>query len=85
MCHRTERVAFNFDEFRELHPATQQALLMHNTDLIVSLRGAVFFDKQKKGMDQVSHPKFLKRSNFIDAKRTNKFLTLSAKIWAMLP
>ena len=77
MCCRIERVALNLNEFRELHPATQHALLRHNTDLIVSLRGAVFFDQAKKGLDQVNYPQFLERS-----KLSNKLLTLSAKVWA---
>ena len=80
MCRRIERVALNLNEFQQLHPATQHALLMHNTDLIVSLRGAVFFDQAKKGLDQVNYPQFLERS-----KLSNKLLTLSAKVWAMLP
>jgi hypothetical protein len=28
-------------------------LLKHNADMIVSLRGAVFFEKRKGGLDQV--------------------------------
>ena len=54
MCRRIERVALNLTEFQQLHPATQHALLKNNTDLIVSLRGAVFFDQAKRGLDQVS-------------------------------
>ena len=53
MCRRIERVALNLSEFQQLHPATQHALLRHNTDLIVSLRGAVFFDQAKRGLDQI--------------------------------
>ena len=31
----------------------QVALLKENADLVVSLRGAIFFDKKKRGMDQI--------------------------------
>jgi hypothetical protein len=33
--------------------ADQTALLKENADLLVSMRGAIFFDMKKKGVDQV--------------------------------
>ena len=53
MQQRVSCVAYNLVEFNTLAPATQAALLRHNSDLIVSLRGAVFFEEKKQGMDQV--------------------------------
>ena len=54
MQQRVTCVALNLLEFNTLAPATQAALLRHNSDLIVSLRGAVFFEEKKQGMDQVN-------------------------------
>lgn len=33
--------------------ADQTALLKENADLLVSMRGAIFFDARKRGVDQV--------------------------------
>jgi hypothetical protein len=43
-----------FDAFINLPHGAQSALLKNNADMIVSLRGAVFFEKRKGGLDQVS-------------------------------
>ena len=45
-----------FDAFINLPHTTQSSLLKHNADMIVSLRGAVFFEKRKGGLDQVRCP-----------------------------
>ena len=45
-----------FDAFINLPHTTQSSLLKHNADMIVSLRGAVFFEKRKGGLDQVRSP-----------------------------
>ena len=47
------RIANSLPCFTSLVQADQVALLKENADLIVSLRGAIFFDKKKKGMDQI--------------------------------
>ena len=36
-----------------LHTRLIEALAQENADLLVSLRGAIFFDSKKKGVDQV--------------------------------
>jgi hypothetical protein len=33
--------------------ADQTALLKENADLLVSMRGAIFFDNNKRGVDQI--------------------------------
>ena len=50
---RVTRIANSLDSFRSLSKADQSTLLKENADLLVSLRGAIFFDSQKKGVDQV--------------------------------
>jgi len=50
---RITRIANSLPAFTNLVKADQNALLKENADLIVSLRGAIFFDKKKKGIDQV--------------------------------
>ena len=47
------RIANSLPSFTSLTSADQVSLLKENADLIVSLRGAIFFDKKKKGMDQI--------------------------------
>ena len=47
------RIANSLPCFTNLTSADQVTLLKENADLIVSLRGAIFFDKKKKGMDQI--------------------------------
>jgi hypothetical protein len=44
-----------FDAFISLPHSAQSTLLKHNADMIVSLRGAVFFEKRKGGLDQVTN------------------------------
>ena len=48
-------MATAFDPFSKLSMRTQAALLKHNADLVVSLRGAIFFEQRKQGLDQVLH------------------------------
>jgi len=50
---RITRIANSLPAFNNLVKADQNALLKENADLIVSLRGAIFFDKKKKGIDQI--------------------------------
>jgi len=50
---RVTRIANCVEPFRALTKSDQTALLRENSDLLVSLRGAMFFDSQKKGVDQV--------------------------------
>ena len=47
------RIANSLPSFTSLTSGDQVVLLKENADLIVSLRGAIFFDKKKKGMDQI--------------------------------
>ena len=47
-------MATAFDPFSKLNMRTQAALLKHNADLVVSLRGAIFFESRKQGLDQVN-------------------------------
>lgn len=53
MIQRVTRVAQGLDAFVSLPHRLQSILLKHNADLIVSLRGAVFFEKRKGGLDQI--------------------------------
>ena len=53
-CLQVHKVATAFDPFSKLSMRTQAALLKHNADLVVSLRGAIFFESRKQGLDQVS-------------------------------
>jgi len=53
MIQRVTRVAQGFDPFINLPHRIQRLLLKQNADLIVSLRGAVFFEKHKCGLDQI--------------------------------
>jgi len=50
---RITRIAHNLGSFTSLTKCDQNALLKENADLLVSLRGAIFFDSKKKGVDQV--------------------------------
>ena len=50
---RITRIANDLSLFTELDKVDQVALLKENADLLVSLRGAIFFDNKKPGMDQV--------------------------------
>ena len=52
MRQRVARVAKNFGGFSDLNINAQEKLLKHNADLIISLRGAVFFE-MKTGFDQI--------------------------------
>jgi len=53
MVQRVTRVAQGLDSFINLSHKTQSLLLKNNSDLVVSLRGAVFFEKRKGGLDQI--------------------------------
>ena len=53
MIQRVNSVATNFDPFSKLSVRTQTALLKHNSDLLVSLRAAVFFETNMQGLDQI--------------------------------
>lgn len=53
MIQRVTRVAQGLDSFINLPYKIQSMLLKQNADLIVSLRGAVFFEKRKGGLDQI--------------------------------
>merc|ERR1719228_1778629 len=50
---RITRVANSLDCFVSLPMMDQANLLKENADLLVSLRGAIFFDSRKKGVNQV--------------------------------
>merc|ERR1719350_1330766 len=50
---RITRIANNMGCFNDLPLVDQSSLLKENADLLVSLRGAIFFDSKKKGVDQV--------------------------------
>ena len=50
---RITRIAHNLDCFTELHKNDQATLLMENADLLVNLRGAIFFDSKNKGVNQI--------------------------------
>jgi hypothetical protein len=50
---RMTRIAKSLDAFNRLTMLDQEALLKENADLLVSLRGAIFFESRKKGIDQV--------------------------------
>jgi len=50
---RITRIANNLDCFADLPMMDQSSLLKENADLLVSLRGAIFFDSKKKGVNQV--------------------------------
>jgi len=50
---RITRIANNLDCFVDLPMMDQTNLLKENADLLVSLRGAIFFDSKKKGVNQV--------------------------------
>jgi len=53
MIQRVTKVAQAFEHFMDMEHETQTALMKVNSDLVVSLRGAVFFDEKKKGLDQI--------------------------------
>jgi len=50
---RVSRIAHNLEGYKVLPDEDKRALLMENADLLVSLRGAIFFDPRKKGKEQV--------------------------------
>jgi len=50
---RITKIANHLDCFTNLPNMDQNSLLKENADLLVSLRGAIFFDSRKKGMNQV--------------------------------
>lgn len=50
---RITRIANNLNCFVDLPIMDQSRLLKENADLLVSLRGAIFFDSRKKGVNQV--------------------------------
>ena len=50
---RITRIAHNLECFTELSKNDQSQLLMENADLLVNLRGAIFFDSKKKGVNQI--------------------------------
>ena len=53
MIQRVNCVATGFTPFTSLNYKCQNALLKNNADLVVSLRGAVFFEVKKQGLDQI--------------------------------
>ena len=53
MIQRIKRAATEFSTFKGLNFRTQTALLKNNADFVVSLRAAVFFEKNKQGLDQI--------------------------------
>jgi hypothetical protein len=53
MIQRINRVATGFGPFQSLNFKSQGVLLKHNADLVVSLRGAVFMEVNKQGLDQI--------------------------------
>lgn len=53
MVQRVTKVAQTTDIFLDLPFKVQSKLLKQNADLLVSLRGAVFFEDKKKGLDQI--------------------------------
>jgi len=53
MIQRVTRIAQHFTDFVDLPSAVQTNLLKNNADIIVSLRGAVFFEMKKQGLDQI--------------------------------
>jgi len=53
MIQRINRVATGFGPFESLNLKSQSVLLKHNADLVVSLRGAVFMEVNKQGLDQI--------------------------------
>jgi len=50
---RITRIAHNLEVFTDLSKNDQSTLLMENADLLVSLRGAIFFDSRNKGVSQI--------------------------------
>ena len=50
---RITRIAHNLECFTDLNKTDQSHLLMENADLLVNLRGAIFFDSRKKGVNQI--------------------------------
>lgn len=58
MIQRVNRVATGFDPFASLSMRSRSILLRHNADLVVSLRGAVFFETNKQGEDFQFQPSF---------------------------
>lgn len=50
---RVTRIANSLDCFGDLSKFEQNSLLKENADLLVSMRGAIFFDSRKKGVNQV--------------------------------
>jgi len=50
---RITRIANNLECFGGLPKMDQDSLLKENADLLVSMRGAIFFDSRKKGVNQV--------------------------------
>jgi len=50
---RVTRIANSMELFTSLYFDDRAALLKENADLLVSLRGAIFFDSKKNGVDQV--------------------------------
>lgn len=50
---RITKIANHLECFSNLPNMDQNSLLKENADLLVSLRGAIFFDSRKKGMNQV--------------------------------
>ena len=53
MLQRVAVVANSFKEFSKLPSKVQECLLQHNADMVVSLRGAHFFQMKKQGQDQI--------------------------------
>ena len=53
LVERITQIAHNLDCFTDLPKNDQNNLLKENADLLVNLRGAIFFDSKKKGVDQV--------------------------------
>ena len=50
---RINRIANHQASFKSLSDSDQESLLRENANLLVSLRGAIFFDSRKNGAQQV--------------------------------
>ena len=53
MMQRVQRVARNFSRFNVLPLSIQDVLLQQNSDFIISLYGAAFFQYKQAGLDQI--------------------------------
>ncbi len=54
MIRRVATMAEGLADFAGLSRSSRAAVLKRNADLMVSLRGAVFFEEKKRGLEQAS-------------------------------